>query len=116
MYTSFCDSQVPCDSQVRPFVCGKLGTNSTKVVHTNSTQVVHMNSTQVVHMNSVHGKIVTHSGPQTVHVSPVLHAVALVVGVAVIAGAVSEGYHCYSYYFIVVHGKVVTHSGYSSTW
>ena len=23
--TSFCDSQVPCDSQVRPFVCGKLG-------------------------------------------------------------------------------------------
>ena len=37
-----------------------------------------MNSTKGV-LNSVHGKVVTHSGevgwPQTVHVSPVLHAV-----------------------------------------
>ena len=42
-------------------------------------------------MNSVHGKVVTHSGvPQTVHVSPVLHAVAEIVGIAVIARAVSE--------------------------
>ena len=23
--TSFCDSQVACNSQVQPFVCGKLG-------------------------------------------------------------------------------------------
>ena len=40
-------------------------------------------------MNSVHGKVVTHSGVATN--SPVLHAVAEIVGVAVIAGVVSKG-------------------------
>ena len=41
--------------------------NSTEVLHMSSTRVLHTNSTEVVHTNS---------GRATVHVSPVLHAVA----------------------------------------